>query len=59
VVTAETMADPDQRAVGKSVACGQPPAFNLQAATRTAAKDKDGLERGAATSCGRLLPMTG
>jgi hypothetical protein len=39
------MLDPDERPVGKGVLCGQAHGFNLQAATRVAANDKDGRER--------------
>jgi hypothetical protein len=39
------MLDPDDRPVGKGVLCGQSQGFNLQAATRVAANDKDGRER--------------
>jgi hypothetical protein len=37
--------DPDERPVGKGALCGQTHAFNLQAATRVAANDKQGRER--------------
>jgi len=37
--------DPDDRPVGKGVLCGQRHGFNLQAATRVSANDKDGRER--------------
>jgi hypothetical protein len=36
--------DPDERPVGKGALCGQTHAFNLQAATRVAANDKQGRE---------------
>jgi hypothetical protein len=34
--------EPDERPVTKDIPCGQPHGFNLQAATRVAANDKDG-----------------
>jgi hypothetical protein len=37
--------DPDERPVTKGALCGQTHGFNLQAATRLAANDKDGRER--------------
>jgi hypothetical protein len=37
--------DPDERPVGKGALCGLSHGFNLQAATRVAANDKDGRER--------------
>jgi hypothetical protein len=37
--------DPDEQPVPKGALCGQTHAFNLQAATRVAANDKDGRER--------------
>jgi hypothetical protein len=37
--------DPDDRPVGKGALCGRTRGFNLQAATRVAANDKEGRER--------------
>ena len=37
--------DPDERPIAKGALCGQSRGFNLQAATRVVANDKDGRER--------------
>jgi hypothetical protein len=43
--------DPEERPVSKGALCGQTHGFNLQAATRVPANDKDGRER----LCGYIL----